>query len=181
MHTYNKKNERNQGKEEYKDSSSTESASSFTVTSCKSDSGSCSYSESRSVDSERDDSDNILVFRPLITPLTDIIVTYGKNAKCPTFTLLKNNNIITLTWEPFNGKISETGIENLFIHQTIKWLPSCPLELPIVMYHKEVRYSSLMSITLDSRYQLKFVFPKGLCIKSSDNVRIPGGCVSWVH
>lgn len=181
MHTYMVRSDRHRHIKAYSESSSSESTGSYTVVSCKSDSFSDSVSSSPSTSRSCDTTDDIVSFQPIITPLIDIMVNYGRNVKCPTFTLYHRDNLVVLTWEPFSGKISESGVDSLLICQTIKWLPSYPLELPIIIYYKGIRCNGLLSILLNTTYQLKLVFPEGTCVRVGDSVRIPGGTATWIY
>lgn len=125
-------------------------------------------------------SDRMFTFQSLVSPLTNIITNYGKNSHCPTFTMYKNNNSVTLSWEPFSGKISESGVDGLVVTQGIKWLPGYPIEYPIIIYYKSNRELGAISITLGSNYQIKILLPRGVCVRTGDAICIPGSVISWL-
>lgn len=135
----------------------------------------------RNKHSSRDISDNTVIFTPLILNITDVITLYGKNPDIPTFTLNRQGNLISLSWEPFCGKVSESGSEGLLVSNGIKWLPEYPAEYLISMYYKSKQEVATIKISLGVRYPVQIMFPRGICIRSGDNVSIPGSTISWLH
>lgn len=125
--------------------------------------------------------DNTVIFMPLILNLTDVITLYGRHPNTPTFTLNRQGNLISLSWEPFCGKVSESGSEGLLISNGIKWLPEYPAEYLISMYYKSKQEVATIKISLGVRYPVQIIFPRGICVRSGDNVSIPGSTISWLH
>lgn len=141
---------------------------------------STSISKSQSCPKKSSLSGNRPTFQPIITPLTNVMTNYGRNKDCPTFTLYKTGDLISLSWEPFNGKVAESGAEGLLVSQSIIWLPDYPQEYPMIMYHKGNRENGLLKISLGVNYQIQMLFPRGICVRSGDSISVPGSTVSWL-
>jgi hypothetical protein len=119
-------------------------------------------------------------FNPLITPVIDIVVLNGKHQTRPTFSICRNEDLVTLTWEPFKGTISESGTKSVLVRQSLGWLPEYPIEFPINIYYKGKRETASIVVTPHGSYHLEIFLPEGVMSRIHDSIKIPGSAISWV-
>lgn len=127
-----------------------------------------------------DCTDDIFQFRPLIQSLKDIVTCNGEHIHEPKFYLCKSGRLITLTWEPFYGSIITSNTGSFDVIHNLKWLPAYTVELPVVLYSKNIRCNGSIVVSPDYRHIITFQLQTGVFLRAGDNLRIPGGCCTWL-
>ena len=128
---------------------------------------------------QREQRSILLKFRALVTPLIDIITPYSSNSPMIELQMRNTDGMVCLQWEPFQGCISQNGIERLRVEQSIGSMPKVKLEFPIAIRYKCQPSFATLIIDPVASCQVQIDIP-GIDINAGDFISIPGSCVTWI-
>lgn len=127
---------------------------------------------------------NIIQFYTIITPMTDLTTLNNNNSVG--FTMARNNNQISLQWEPFSGRLTSNGVSFLTVLQSIQWLPQFTLTFPIYLSYKGVGRITTIVVNPSPPSPGGNIFfylntdQSSSGTAANDQISIPGGSVSWI-
>lgn len=94
----------------------------------------------------------------------------------------KKGGVVSISWEPFSGVITNNGVANIFINQTIPNLPPFAQDFPIRLQLRGVWQVGYVHIDPSNDVNMSFYLDiSGNAVaNNSDTFNIPASTINWV-
>lgn len=126
----------------------------------------------------------VAYFQSVITPVTNLHSSFSDINGLVEFRMRRKNKTVTLQWEPFSGAVSQSGISNLVVSQSIYNTPPYPLFFPILLSYKGVNRFGLINIDpYGCPANIRFYLNSDASstgINSGDAFSVYGSSVTWI-